>query len=194
MLPLRRYLTPLLRRIVLIGDEQAREVARIGRRRRRRFASGSPGSRRLKSVYGLLRQTSRDGYAHELAEIDENLIRANLSPAEEAAHIAQRKVVYGLMHPETKHGGASKSARSKLSRQNGELTPPPRFTKATADATGKKERVVQSAAKRGAILGTPLLNTITGTCLDKPGELDALAQMPPEARQELADRAKAGEM
>jgi hypothetical protein len=42
----------------------------------------------------------------ELAEIDENLIRAELSPAERALHIGKRKELYEKVHPETKTGGA----------------------------------------------------------------------------------------
>jgi ParB family chromosome partitioning protein len=42
----------------------------------------------------------------ELAEIDENLIRAELSPAERALHIGKRKELYEKVHPETKKGGA----------------------------------------------------------------------------------------
>src|SRR5271157_2639370 len=37
----------------------------------------------------------------ELAEIDENLIRADLTPAEEAVHIGKRKELYEKVHPET---------------------------------------------------------------------------------------------
>lgn len=133
-----------------------------------------------------------DGYAHELAEIDENLVRSNLSSAEEAMHIDRRKIVYEKMHPETKHGAVGNGR--KKSRQNGNSTSAPRFTEATARATGKSERNIDRAAQRGAALGAPTLNAIVGTSLDKPGELDALVKTPPEARQDLVRRAQAGEM
>ena len=42
----------------------------------------------------------------KLAEIDENLIRAELSPAERALHIDARKTLYEKANPETKHGKA----------------------------------------------------------------------------------------
>jgi ParB family chromosome partitioning protein len=41
-----------------------------------------------------------------VAEIDENLIRADLTPSERAVHHAERKALYLKLHPETKHGGA----------------------------------------------------------------------------------------
>ncbi len=45
----------------------------------------------------------------ELAEIDENLIRANLTVAERAMHVAARKSLYEKLHPQTKQGGQSKA-------------------------------------------------------------------------------------
>ena len=36
--------------------------------------------------------------------IDENLCRAELSPAQEALHISRRKELYEIQHPETANG------------------------------------------------------------------------------------------
>jgi ParB family chromosome partitioning protein len=47
----------------------------------------------------------------ELVEIDENLIRANLTPAEEAAHMGRRKQLYERLHPETKHGAVGRRGK-----------------------------------------------------------------------------------
>jgi hypothetical protein len=44
--------------------------------------------------------------AAELAEIDENLIHVDLSPAERAMHVARRKELYEELFPQTKKGGA----------------------------------------------------------------------------------------
>jgi ParB family chromosome partitioning protein len=76
----------------------------------------------------------------ELAEIDENLIRAELSSAEQALHHARRKKLYEALHPQTKHGGDRSS-----SRQNGDLK---RFTRDTASKTGKSERSIQRNVAR----------------------------------------------
>jgi ParB-like chromosome segregation protein Spo0J len=120
----------------------------------------------------------------ELAEIDENLIRCNLTPAQEASAISRRKAIYEELHPETKHGGDRKSDQVANSAT--------RFTEATADATGKAERTIRQAAARGEVLGDDL-NDIAGTSLDKGVELDALAKMGASERKVIIDRAKDGE-
>jgi ParB family transcriptional regulator, chromosome partitioning protein len=79
----------------------------------------------------------------QLAEIDENLIRAELSPAERAAHVAARKAVYERLHPETKHGGHRKSESRS---QNANLKS---FVADTAKKTGKHRATVARDVKRG---------------------------------------------
>lgn len=139
--------------------------------------------------------TEDDDLRAELAEIDENLIRNELSPAERAIAISRRKVCYEALHPEAAHGGNRKS-----SRQLGDLIEPDRkpddaerFTKTTADATGKSERSVQRDAQRGDEIGTAALTKVVNTSLDSGAELDALAKMPAEQRTRLIERAAAGE-
>lgn len=126
----------------------------------------------------------------ELAEIDENLIRNELSPAERAISIARRKAIYEELHPETKHGTPGVSRQVGDTRERGDKT---RFTKQTADTTGESERSIQRNAKRGEELGTEALRRVVNTSLDKGEELDALAKLTPEHRDRLIDRAAAGE-
>lgn len=120
----------------------------------------------------------------ELAEIDENLIRANLSPAQEAQAIARRKAIYELMHPETRAEANASAAR----KTSGNLS----FVSSTSDAIGKDKRTVERAAARGRALGDDL-SSIAGTSLDKGAELDALAKMPLSERASVISRARAGE-
>jgi N6-adenosine-specific RNA methylase IME4 len=140
-----------------------------------------------------IRAEVRDGLdadAALLAEIDENLIRADLSPAERAMHVGKRKELYENLHPETKHGGAPGKAgggkRKDESRQLGES----RFTKDAAQKTGKAERTIQRDAARAKIAN---LADVIGTSLDQGDELDALAKLPAHEQRKLAARAKAGE-
>jgi hypothetical protein len=124
-----------------------------------------------------------DADAALLAEIDENLVRADLSPAERALHVGKRKDLYEKLHPETKHGGDRKA-----SRQNGDLK---RFTKDAAERTGKSERTIQREAERASKVA--VLPDVVGTSLDQGDELDALAKLPEVEQRKLAERAKAGE-
>jgi ParB/RepB/Spo0J family partition protein len=128
-----------------------------------------------------------DADAALLAEIDENLVRADLSAAERALHLAERKRLYEKLHPETKRG-ASGRGRAK-SRQNGESNQ--RFTADAATKTGKSERTVQREIERAAKI-TSLANLI-GTALDAPDQLDRLAKLPASTQRDLIARAKAGE-
>src|SRR5271166_4197797 len=111
----------------------------------------------------------------ELYEIDENLARNELSPAERTAAIVRRKTVYEELHPETRHGAIG-GGHSKAGERAD------RFTKVTAEATGRSERAVQLDASRGAALGQETLAKIAHTSLDKGVEIDALAKLSVDER------------
>jgi len=120
----------------------------------------------------------------ELAMIDENLCRAELSPAERSSQTARRKAIYQELHPETRHGGDRKSDQvAKLATCSGE-----RFTAETASATGRSERAVQRDAERGAKVIQEVLDMIRGTPLDTGVYLDKLKRMPPNDQYTAAKR------
>ena len=127
-----------------------------------------------------------DADAALLAEIDENLIRCDLSPAERALHVARRKELYEKLHPETRHGATGRG-RAK-SRQNDDSI---RFTKDAANKTGRSERTVQREIERAAKISG--LADVIGTRLDAADELDALARLPETVQRDLIARAKTGE-
>lgn len=99
----------------------------------------------------------------ELCEIDENLIRCNLTPAQEASAIARRKAIYEELRPETKHGAASPDKDCNLQS----------FVSATAGAIGKDKSTISRAAARGEALGDDL-NAIAGTWLDKGIKIEGI--------------------
>lgn len=103
------------------------------------------------------------------SEIDENLIRRDLTPAQRARLIAKRKAAYEAVHPGTNNGG---NRRSSV-RQLDELIKD-RFTADTATKTGKPERTIQHDASRAKALGLDL-DRVAGTSLEKGAELDALS-------------------
>ena len=123
-----------------------------------------------------------------LIEVDENLIRGDLSPAERAIHIGRRKEIYEALHPETKAGtNQHKKSRS----QNGTGTPSDSFLDATAATTGKGRSTVARDAHRAANI--PALSDVVGTSLDQGDELDALAKLTEARQADLIGRAAGGE-
>jgi hypothetical protein len=118
-----------------------------------------------------------------LAEIDENLIRADLSPAEHALHIAKRKDLYEKLNPETRRGVAGGKVRQ------GTASAKMSFAESTAKATHKSMRTVQREVARGKIAD---VGDAVATSLDSPDELDALAKLPESVQRDLIAQAKKG--
>jgi N6-adenosine-specific RNA methylase IME4/ParB-like chromosome segregation protein Spo0J len=127
----------------------------------------------------------------ELAEIDENLIRAELSPAERAAHHARRKTIYEALHPETKRGGDRKSDAFKGARSKAQAAPSKAYTRGAAAKLGKSNATVKREVARGAAIAD--IASLAGTSLDKGEELDALAKLGDVARISIMKRAVAGQ-
>lgn len=125
-----------------------------------------------------------DDLMAELAMIDENLCRAELSPSDRARYTARRKAIYEDLHPETEHGANLMGAGvAKLA------TPEtPRFTAVTAKVTGTSERVVQRDAERGEKVLFEVLDLIRGTPLDTGVYLDKLKRLPGSEQYVVAKR------
>jgi ParB-like chromosome segregation protein Spo0J len=129
-----------------------------------------------------------EAHAAELAEIDENLIRAELSPAERALHIGKRKELYEKVHPETKKGGAPGKAGGGKKAKTAKLAT---FARDTATKTKVSRRSVERDATRAKHV--VVLGDIVDTPLDKGAEIDALAKLPEAKQRRLADAAQRGE-
>jgi ParB-like chromosome segregation protein Spo0J len=119
----------------------------------------------------------------QLAEIDENLIRADLSPAELALHTGKRKELYEKLYPDAKHGAVGRGGKRDANLAS--------FSEATAEATGRSVRsIARDAARAKKVV---VLADIKGTSLDKGEEIDALAKRSEDEQIALAARAKDGE-
>ncbi|WP_080580050.1 MT-A70 family methyltransferase [Sinorhizobium fredii] len=161
----------------------------------------SAGAHRLEAMKQLGREyiaaiiRQEDDLDAELWEIDENLCRAELTPADRALFVFRRKEIYLLKHPETGHGG------ERTSRQVGDLKAdePKRFTAATAEATGQSERAIQRDAERGEKISEKALRMLRGTRHDKGVVLDRLKSLRDEEQEVYvralfeADKAKEAE-
>ena len=138
-------------------------------------------------------------FQRELIEIDENLCRSELRPADRAVAITRRKAIYILLHPETELGagtggraGKTKDDLAKMAKSN-DAGAADRFTKDTASKTGISERTIRRNAERGRKIGEANLKKIANTSPDSGSELDALAKLDPQTRDDLTARAAAGE-
>lgn len=120
----------------------------------------------------------------ELMEIDENLARSELSPAEEAAHIARRKAIWEELNREN-----TERNPSSIQRGRGQ---PKQFASELATVTGDSKTQINVKIARARDLGSDI-NRIVGTSLDKGVEMDALIGLPDEERENLISRAERGE-
>jgi N6-adenosine-specific RNA methylase IME4/ParB-like chromosome segregation protein Spo0J len=140
----------------------------------------------LASIRAVVRE-GLDADQAELIEIDENLIRADLSPIERDLHHARRKQLYERAHPETKRGG------DRRSKSHGATLKSPAFINDTARKTGAHRATVARSVARGTALNEiPNAADAIGTSLDQPIEVEALRKLPAASQQLLIQRAKAG--
>jgi hypothetical protein len=132
-----------------------------------------------------------------LAEIDENLMRADLTPAERAAHHAAREVIYRRRYPEAAHGGARPGAGRKgkvagaKAKKGGKRGGADSYAKDAAKKTRTSERSVRRDVRRGRAVVD--VTRVAGTSLDKGEELDALSKLPKATQDELIKQAQGGQ-
>lgn len=129
---------------------------------------------------------SLDALLLELAEIDENLVRSNLTELQEDIQIARRKEIYEVLYPKTKNGanGRRGSGNGEIISRNDIMT----FSEDTSSQMSKSRRVVERKAFIGSALqdvghrleGTQVANSQKG--------LMALAQMDEHEREEIIDK------
>src|SRR5271166_3026732 len=132
--------------------------------------------------------------AVQLIEIDENLNRRELSPALRRSLTKQRKALYEEAHPETKRGSAGGRAKARNGAQSQNATKQtPAFIDAHAKQTGRHRATIAREISEAEKIGDDVLKKIVGTSLDKQSEITALAAMDEHERQEIVDRAVAGE-
>lgn len=144
------------------------------------------GRHRLEALKALGRshapciEVTDDDLIAELWEIDENLIRAELSPAQKAQHLARRKELWTAIQSGNTVSGLG--GRGNTS-----------FASETATVAGISKQSVNEHIARADALGDDI-GKVTGTSLDKGVELDALAKLDTAARSDLIERAQAGEV
>lgn len=162
------------------------------------------GLRRLEAVRSLgwtsvpVSIVSLGDVDREIAEIDENLIRGNLSTAEAAPLWAQRKALYQQKHPETRVGASPGAGRGRGSKrlQDGGIPPTSkRFDQDAAEKTGKAARTVRELTQIGESVDPEVLETViehAPALANNTSQLIELARMEPEKQREVAAKLEAG--
>ena len=125
-----------------------------------------------------------DGLQAELAEIDENFVRAGLSHRELGDLLLLRKELYEALHPETRQG-----QRNGQTDKNDNLTflGAKPFSEDTADKLGVSKRTVERLVQTAANLTSKAKKTIrdAGDKISKGAALK-ISRLPPDQQEEAA--------
>ena len=125
-----------------------------------------------------------DGLQAELAEIDENFVRAGLSHRELGDLLLRRKELYEAIHPETRQG-----QRNGQTAKNDKLTvlAAKPFSEDTADKLGISKRTVERLVQTAANL-TPEAKKIIRDSDAKitKGAALKISRLPPDQQEEAA--------
>lgn len=133
------------------------------------------------------------GLLAELAEIDENFVRKNLSPIEFGDLLLRRKEIYEELHPETRRGGDQKSEEIKTTKCRFDL--PKSFAEDTADKLGISKRTVERHIRVAKSL-TPATKDIIRSAeilITKKDTLD-LSRLEPSQQEDAATQLVTGEI
>ena len=130
----------------------------------------------------------------ELAMIDENLCRNELTPLEQAENINRRKAIYEAKHPETTQE-ATRALNLKQHRSdNMSLRENTAFSKETAAAIGKSTRTVERLDAIGKGIDEAAKTQIHGTPLaNNKKQLEELTHFGPEEQVEIVKTINSGE-
>ncbi len=113
-----------------------------------------------------------------LAEIDENLCRAELTASERVTATVRRKAIYEQLHPETKAGPSQAAGSNRAQGRDVAARNATTFVKDTAAKTGRSERAVRQDVQIGAGIA-PVIEDIRGTAIeDRQTALAEVAKQP----------------
>ena len=125
-----------------------------------------------------------DGLQAELAEIDENFVRAGLSHRELGDLLLRRKELYEAIHPETRQGQRNGQTAKNVSFS---LLETKSFAQDTADKLGVSKRTVEQLVQTAANLTPEAKKTIrdAGDKITKGAALK-ISRLPPDQQEEAA--------
>lgn len=150
------------------------------------------GRTRLEAFRSLDRQKipavvhDLDDLHAELAEIDENIQRCNLTAAEEAKALARRKGIYEALHPETKQGAKGGKGNAKPAANETDKMAVS-FATDTAAKTGRSARSVRRDVAVGEKLSDKAVEVLADSPVaDDKTQLKRLADLPSDQQDKVA--------
>jgi len=137
--------------------------------------------------------SSLEGLQAELAEIDENFIRNDLSPVEYGDLLLRRKAIYESLYPEARNGGDRKSEKIRSAKCASDSVKS--FVDDTAEKLGVNPSTVRRQIQTAKNLA-PEAKEIIRNADAKITKKDALklSLMEPEQQKEAASQLAAGEI
>lgn len=137
--------------------------------------------------------SSLEGLQAELAEIDENFVRTDLSAIEYGDLLLRRKEIYEALHPETKHGGDRKSEKIKCAKCT--LDSERSFVNDTAEKLGVNPSTIRRQVQTAKNM-TPEAKAIIRDSGAKVTKKDAmkLSRLKPEQQKDAASQLAAQEI
>ena len=162
------------------------------------------GAHRLKAAKHLGWNTIRalvldlDDLHRELAEIDENLVREDLTQLERSEYSARRKRVYEAIHPQTKpvniRGGPGRG--HKTNPESGSVSRTPAFVDDTASKTHRSRAAIAADVQIAESIPDKVRDTLRDTAsADSKEDLLALARLKkdPDKQARVAEAVATGE-
>ena len=130
--------------------------------------------------------SNADGLQAELAEIDENFVRANLSHRELGDLLLRRKELYEAIHPETRQGKRNGQTAKNVKLPLLETKP---FSEDTAEKLGVSKRTVERLVQTAANL-TPAAKKAIHDADGKitKGAALEISRLPPDQQADAAVR------
>lgn len=121
----------------------------------------------------------------ELAEIDENLIRNELTALERGEHLARRKAIYEALHPDALQFSSEKQAARRSTEPAENVSAG--FTQDAAAKTGVTDRAVRYAVQIGEDIAPEARDAIRETpTADNQADLLRLAKLPEDQQVAVA--------
>lgn len=142
--------------------------------------------------------TDLEGLTAELAELDENFSRVNLSPLERGEALKRRKDIYELLYPKTKAGTAQAIAMNKANGNNVNCnlqSTRKSFIEDTADVTGAHPSTIARHIKIASELTSEAKEQLRSAGKSvSAASLKKISQLKPEQQKEAASLLVSGEI